>query len=90
MKLKRNRLEVIRDLLVILRENKKVRITHLIYKANLSNNSIKSYLEELIKNGFIVEKVEDKNRFFEITLKGNEFIQEFNKMKIFSESYGLG
>lgn len=89
MKIKRTRLEVIRDLLKVLSENREAKITHLIYKANLSNNSIKPYLEHLIKNEFVAVNLKDKNKFFKLTLKGNEFLQEFNKMKIFSESYGL-
>lgn len=87
--MKRTKLEIVRDILDILQKNRQVKITHLIYKANLSNNSIKPHLEYLLKNGFI-EKINYKDkRFFKITIKGNEFLQEFNKIKIFSESYGL-
>jgi len=32
--------------------------------------------------------IEDKRRF-NITKKGEEFLKEFNKIKIFSDSYGL-
>jgi len=86
---KRNRLEVTRDILEILQKNRQVKITHLIYKANLSNNSIKPYMEYLLKNKFM-EEVNDKDkRFFKITSKGNEFLTEFSKIKIFSESFGL-
>ena len=86
---KRTRLEVIRDLLEILQKNKQVKITHLIYKANLSNNSIKPYIEYLLKNRFMEEINEKDKRFFRITNKGHEFLIEFSKIKIFSESYGL-
>ena len=89
MKSKRTKLEVIKDILEILLENREVKITHLIYKANLSNNSIKPHLEYLLKNKFIEEIFEDDKRLFKITAKGMEFLQEFNKIKIFSESYGL-
>lgn len=86
---KRNRLEVTRDILEILQKNRQVRITHLIYKANLSNNSIKPYMEYLLKNGFMEEVTDRDKRFFKITSKGNEFLIEFSKIKIFSESFGL-
>jgi len=86
---KRTRLEVIRDMLGILRENKQVKITHLIYKANLSNNSIKIYLKDLLENKMIEEVVEKDRRFFKILSKGNEFLEEFNKIKVFSDSFGL-
>jgi predicted transcriptional regulator len=86
---KRTRLEVIRDLLQILRLRKNVRITPLIYKSNLSNNSIKPYIEELIEKDLITKTQEGKDVFFNITKRGFEFLEEFNKIKIFSEAYGL-
>lgn len=86
---KRTRLEVIKDLLEVLQRNKQVKITHLIYKANLSNNSIKPYIEYLLKNNLAEQMIIDEKRVFKINPKGNEFLTEFNKIKIFSESYGL-
>ena len=80
---------MIKDILEILQKNRQVKITHLIYKANLSSNSIKSYIEELLKNN-LIEQIEIKEkRFYKITSKGSEFLHEFNKIKIFAESYGL-
>ena len=89
MKPKRTKLEIIRDLLDLLQKNRKARITHLIYKGNLSNNSIKPYMEYLLKNKMIEEVMLEDKRFFKITSKGNEFLIEFSKIKIFSESFGL-
>jgi predicted transcriptional regulator len=87
---KRTRLEVIRDILEILKKGDHTKITHLIYKSNLSNNSIKPYLEELMQNQLIGEMTEKEKKYFIITQKGREFLEEFNKIKIFSEAYGLG
>ena len=89
MKAKRTKLEIIRDLLDTLQKNRKVKITHLIYKANLSNNSIKPYIEDLLKNSLIEQFFDCEQRFFRITPKGNEFLMEFNKIKVFSDSFGL-
>ncbi|MBS3079334.1 hypothetical protein J4218_04385 [Candidatus Pacearchaeota archaeon] len=89
MKAKRTKLEIIRDMLNILQRNRKVKITHLIYKANLSNNSIKPYLDDLLKNGLVEQYAEDDQKLFRITMKGNEFLMEFSKIKVFSESFGL-
>jgi len=86
---KRTKLEVIKDLLEVLRNGKQAKITHLIYKANLSNNSIKPHIEGLIKNNLIEPKEENGKKYFTITKKGEEFLQEYNKIKILSESYGL-
>jgi predicted transcriptional regulator len=86
---KRTRLEIIRDILELLRSKRDVRITHLIYKSNLSNNSIKPYISELIEKGFIVMENGENNKCFNISKKGLEFLEEFNKIKIFSDAYGL-
>lgn len=89
MNKKRTKLEVIKDILEVLQRNRNVKITHIIYKANLSNNSIKPYLESLLKKKMVEEFFENEQRFFRITDKGIEFLQEFNKIKIFSDSFGL-
>jgi predicted transcriptional regulator len=80
---------VIRDILDLLQKNRQVKITHIIYKANLSNNSIKPYLDELLKNKMIEQITVDDKKFFIITQKGREFLQEFNKIRGFMESFGL-
>lgn len=89
MNKKRNKLEVIRDILEVLKKNRNVKITHLIYKSNLSNNSIKSYLSELIRGGMIEEFHDGGKKFYKILKKGEDFLADFNKIKIFSEAYGL-
>ncbi|MCA9485545.1 MAG: DUF4364 family protein [Nanoarchaeota archaeon] len=86
---KRTRLEVIKDILSVLYNGRDVKITHLIYKANLSNNSIKPYVKELLENQ-LMEEIRTKNkRTYKITEKGKDFLEEFEKIKIFSEAYGL-
>jgi len=70
-------------------EKRQAKITHLIYKSNLSNNSIKPYLKDLLNNNMIEESVASGKRLFKIKEKGNEFLEEFSKIKIFSESFGL-
>lgn len=83
-------MEVIKDILEVLKQNKKVKITHLIYKANLSNNSIKPHVESLLKNQFIIQEENEGKKEYTLTQKGQEFLNEFRKMKIFEDSYGLG
>lgn len=86
---KRTRIEIIRDILEVLKKNKKVKITHLIYKSNLTNNSVKIILENLLENQ-LVQKISEKEKtFFSITKKGEEFLDEFNKIKVFSDAYGI-
>lgn len=86
---KRTKLEVIKDLLEVLKKGKQAKITHLIYKANLSNNSIKPYLEELLANKLMEANEQEGKKYFTITKKGEDFLQDYNKIKILSESYGI-
>lgn len=86
---KRTKLEVIKDILMVLRNERKVKITHLIYKSNLSSGSIKSYIIDLLKNNLVEEVDNSGKRYYQITQKGNTFLEDFNKIMVFSESYGL-
>jgi len=86
---KRTKLEVLKDILDILGKRREVKITHLVYKANLSNNSIKPYIKYLMENKLVEIKNEKRGKRYLITKKGQEFLNEFEKIKIFSESYGL-
>jgi predicted transcriptional regulator len=87
---KRTKLEIIRDLLLAIKENKSIKITRLIYKSNLTHKSIKPYINNLVINKMVEEKSDRKNsKFYTLTGKGEEFLQEFIKMKVLSESFGL-
>ncbi len=87
---KRTKLEVIKDLLSVLKEHGNVKITHLIYKSNLSYIIIKEYIKDLTDKGMIkLNTDENEKSFYCITPKGMQFLREFEKIKIFSEAYGL-
>ena len=75
---KRNRLEVIKDILEVIR-NKSGRIkpTHILYKSNLSYQMMEEYLSELIGKGFIEEKKKDKGKTYLITEKGINYLQQY-------------
>lgn len=82
-------MEVLKDILELLGKGKELKITHLVYKANLSSNSIKSYMDYLIENNLIEQINNKKRNTFTITPRGMAFLKEFEKIRIFSESYGL-
>lgn len=87
---KRNRLDIISDMLLSI-QNKGGRIkpTHLMYKANMSHAQLKSYLEELMMKEFIVEEMKGQNRMLVLTEKGHKFLEKFHQMKEFEKTFGL-
>jgi len=91
MNRKRERLEIIHDILKTL-QNKggKLKPTHILYKSNLSHQMLIEYLTDLIEKGFITEETDKKkNKLYTITEKGLNFLNDFKVIKDFMESYGL-
>lgn len=96
MNRKRERLEIIRDILLAIRtKGQKARPTHILYKSNLSSDMLKQYLADLIEKKFIIEEeeIEKKskkvNKLYSLTDKGYGYIDDFKAIKALMESYGL-
>lgn len=87
---KRNRIEIITDILKTIREKRgKIKQTHLMYKVNLSHKLMKSYLEELISKELIEESKKENNIYIVIKPRGEEFIEKLQRLKEFQEVFGL-
>ncbi len=87
---KRERLEVIKDILNVVRQNRKVKPTRLLYASNLSPQMFKDYVEELIRKKFVqVELIDGKNKLFSLTKKGQDFLMEYKAIENFVENFGL-
>ncbi len=89
---KRTRMDIIHDMLqTINNKGGKIKPTHLMYKANLSHNQMKQYLDELMQKQMILEEQNPKEerKMLAITDKGRNFISEFNRMKEFEKTFGL-
>jgi len=91
MSKKRDRLEIIKDILELLRKKgDKVKPTHIMYKANLSHKMLTEYLDELIEKKLIEEKQDKKNKkTFSLTKKGFKFLEDYSMIRKFMDSYGL-
>jgi len=90
MSKKRERLEVIRDILNSVREKRKIKPTRLLYASNLSPQMFKTYIDELLKKDFIKIEIDKKEKkFFILSKKGSEFLQEYIVIQNFVENFGL-
>ncbi len=91
MNKKRTRLEVIRDILGVIRDRSgKIKPTHILYKSNLSHQMMEEYLKELCDKGFIQEVRLGKGKTYVITSKGLTYLQKYRSIVEFTESCGLG
>jgi len=88
---KRDRVAIMNDMLEFIREkNGDAKPTHIMYKANLSNEMLTEYIKELLKKEFIIEhKDKDEKRTYSLTDKGFKFLTEYTKMKGFLAAYDL-
>ena len=87
---KRERLNVIRDILKAIRENRQIKPTRLLYASNLSPQMFKEYVNELISKKFINLDIDEKEKkTFSLTKKGQEFLQEYKVIENFVENFGL-
>ena len=91
MKRKRDRLEVIYDILKIIRHyNNSIRPTPLLRYSNLSSQSFSEYLSELLEKGFIKEIIDEKGRkFFTLTDKGFEYLEKYKLIIGFIDEFEL-
>jgi len=87
---KRERLDVIKDILVAIREKRNIKPTRLLYASNLSPQMFKDYINELISKDFIkLDITEEERKTFSLTKKGNDFLEEYRVIENFVHSFGL-
>jgi predicted transcriptional regulator len=88
---KRERLEVIYDILNTIRENdNSVNPTRLQHKSNLSPQMFKEYTEELLSKKFILLETSSNDRkHFTLTDKGYEYLAKYRQAMELIENFGL-
>jgi predicted transcriptional regulator len=82
---KRERLDVINDILKTINSKQKIKRTLLQQKSNLSPQMFKEYIEELTQKKFISKSETE----FSLTKKGKEFLQEYKTILNFIDNFGL-
>jgi len=87
---KRNKLEIIKDLLKIIQDNKNsIKITPLIRKSNLSSQRFSEYFDELTKKGFIKKQIIKDKGFIALTEKGIKYLEKYNSIINFINEFEL-
>jgi predicted transcriptional regulator len=87
---RRTKADIFFDILRIVQQDQgKTKTTRILYGANLSYARLKKYLDYLIQNNFLQKMEKNGAVYFVITEKGLNFIQEFRKVKRFSEAFWI-
>jgi predicted transcriptional regulator len=87
---KRIRLEIIRDILKIIKENNNsIKPTPLLRRSNISSSRFKEYFKELSKKGFIKEIKVNNDKSIKLTEKGFRFLEKYRSIINFIEEFEL-
>jgi predicted transcriptional regulator len=87
---RREKLDIIKDILEAIRDKGGViKPTHLLYKSNLSHDSMKRYVGNLIEKEMISEIQEKRSKKYSITEKGLKFITDYQQIRNFTDSFGF-
>ncbi|HLG25115.1 MAG TPA: winged helix-turn-helix domain-containing protein [Candidatus Nanoarchaeia archaeon] len=91
MSKKRDRLQIIYDILSVIKEkNGKIKPTNVLYKSNLSNQMFVEYMNELTQKGFISENNINGGKTYSLTQKGFDYLNKYQMIVDFTSSFGLG
>jgi len=80
--LRRSKLEMYVDILKVLAHRGPLKLTHIMYKANVNCSVLKEYLDFLLKQGLIEERMMRKERVvFAVTQRGITVLKYFRELK---------
>ena len=85
---KRNKLEIIRDILKIIQENHQIKPTPLLRRSNISSSRFKGYYSELLEKEFIKETY-GKNKKISLTEKGYRYLEKYSAIINFIDEFEL-
>jgi len=80
--MRRSKLEMYVDILKVLAHRGPLKLTHIMYKANVNCNVLREYLDFLLKQNLVEERKLGKSRtVFAITQKGITVLRNFRELK---------
>jgi len=80
--MRRSKLEMYIDILKVLARHGPLKLTHIMYKANVNCSVLKEYLDFLITNALVEEKTMGKKRIvYAISERGTTVLKYFRELK---------
>lgn len=80
--MRRSKLEMYIDILTVLAHRGPLKLTHVMYKANVNCSVLKEYLEFLMKQGLVEERIVGRARtVFAVTPRGITVLKYFRELK---------
>ncbi len=80
--MRRSKLEMYIDILKVLAHRGPLKLTHIMYKANVNCSVLKQYLDFLIKQELVEERTAGKRRVvYAITQRGITVLKHFRELK---------
>jgi len=80
--MRRSKLEMSVDILKVLAQRGPLKLTHIMYKANVNCSVLKEYLDFLIKQGLVEERIIGRSRtVFAVTQRGITVLKYFRELK---------
>jgi predicted transcriptional regulator len=80
--MRRSKLEMYVDILQVLAHRGPLKLTHIMYKANVNCSVLKEYLDFLMKQGLVEERTVGKRRVvYNITQRGITVLKYFRELK---------
>lgn len=86
---KREKLEIIRDILLAVKGEEEIKPTRLLYSSNLSPQMFKEYINLLLRKEFIKESLVKEKKSFSLTNKGRHFLEEYRVIENLIKNFGL-
>ena len=81
--MRRSKLEMYIDILRVLAQRGPLKLTHIMYKANVNCSVLKEYLDFLIQQELVEEKTIGKKRIvFAVSEKGINVLKYFRELKV--------
>lgn len=87
---KRERFDIINDILKVVSEKGQIGPTRLLYSSNLSTRMFKTYIDELLMGELLIEiDGKGKKKTYSVTDNGLRYIEKYRMFSNLIDSFGL-